>query len=64
MPRLERHAQLVGGEPVQAAIVVSPVGPGGEDLGFSRIASHRFYPQITIRNWNTTVRLHSMMELP
>jgi uncharacterized protein (DUF1697 family) len=32
--------------------------------GLSRIASHRFYPQITIRNWNTTVRLHSMMELP
>lgn len=30
--------------------------------GLSRLASHPFYPQLTIRNWNTTVKLRSMME--
>ena len=31
--------------------------------GLSRIASHPFYQQMTIRNWNTTVKLRSMMEV-
>jgi len=31
--------------------------------GLSRIASHPFYRQMTIRNWNTTAKLRAMMEV-
>lgn len=29
--------------------------------GLSKIASHPFYQRMTIRNWNTTIKLHALM---
>jgi len=64
----EALAALVIKDGVDAAWV----GPGvvyasrlterASQSGLSRIASHPFYKRMTIRNWNTTTRLRSMMD--